>query len=165
VSAQEPTRARDLQKRPESAWAVQEIFTNLFVVTVGSVVLGFVLSRVIVPLTARIRDVPIAVVVQFCGTFAVWMLAERLHLSGILTVVVFAMASTQRAGDTIRARVRIPSYAVWEFAVFVLNVLAFILVGFQLKAILGRIDTPTMILGARSEGPHYIEERMRTVTQ
>jgi len=29
--------------------------------------------------------------------------------------------------------------------VFVLNVLAFILVGFQLKAILGRIDTPTLI--------------------
>ncbi len=117
----------------------------LLVVTVGSVVLGFVLSRVIVPLTARIHDVAIAVVVQFCGTFAVWMLAERLHLSGILTVVVFAMASVRRAADVIPARVRIPSYAVWEFAVFVLNVLAFILVGFQLKAILGRIDTPTLI--------------------
>jgi Na+/H+ antiporter len=117
----------------------------LLVVTVGSAVLGVVLSRLIVPLTARIHDVPIAVVVQFCGTFAVWMLAERLHLSGILTVVVFAMASTQRAADAIPARVRIPSYAVWEFAVFVLNVLAFILVGFQLKAILGRIDEPTLI--------------------
>jgi CPA1 family monovalent cation:H+ antiporter len=33
---------------------------------------------------------------------------------------------------------------VWEFAVFVLNVLAFILVGFQLKAILGRIDAATL---------------------
>jgi CPA1 family monovalent cation:H+ antiporter len=41
--------------------------------------------------------------------------------------------------------VRIPSYAVWEFAVFVLNVLAFILVGFQLKAILGRIDSGTLM--------------------
>ncbi|OJH35802.1 hypothetical protein BON30_37800 [Cystobacter ferrugineus] len=52
------------------------------------------------------------------------MLAERLHLSGIL-VVVFAMATARRAADIIPARVRIPSYAVWEFAVFVLNVLAF----------------------------------------
>ncbi|ABS27395.1 sodium/hydrogen exchanger [Anaeromyxobacter sp. Fw109-5] len=117
----------------------------LLVVTAGSVVLGFVLSRVVMQLTARIHDVAIAVVVQFCGTFAVWILAERLHLSGILTVVVFAMASARRAADVIPARVRIPSYAVWEFAVFVLNVLAFILVGFQLKAILGRIDTPTLI--------------------
>ena len=121
------------------------VFPLLLVVTAGSVVLGIVLSRVIIPLTARIRDVPIAVVGQFCGTFAVWMLAERLHLSGILTVVVFAMASTRRAADVTPARLRIPSYAVWEFAVFVLNVLAFILVGFQLKAILGRVDAATLL--------------------
>ncbi len=118
---------------------------TLLVVTVGSGVLGFVLSRVIIQVTARIHDVSIAVVVQFCGTFAVWMLAERLHLSGILTVVVFAMATTRRAADIIPARVRIPSYAVWEFAVFVLNVLAFILVGFQLKGILERIDSRTLL--------------------
>src|SRR5687768_9099191 len=73
------------------------------------------------------------------------MLAERLHLSGILTVVVFAMVTARRAADLIPARIRIPSYAVWEFAVFVLNVLAFILVGFQLKAILGRIDGGTLV--------------------
>ncbi|PTL78652.1 Na+/H+ antiporter [Vitiosangium sp. GDMCC 1.1324] len=117
----------------------------LFVVTVGSAVLGLVLSRVMVLLTARIHDVAIAVVAQFCGTFAVWMLAERLHLSGILTMVVFAMAAARRAADVTPARVRIPSYAVWEFAVFVLNVLAFILVGFQLKGILGRIDSRTLL--------------------
>jgi monovalent cation/hydrogen antiporter len=44
------------------------------------------------------------------------------------------------------ARIRIPSWAVWEVAVFVLNVLAFILVGFQLKSIAGRLSGPT---GAR----------------
>ena len=71
----------------------------LLVVTVGSVVLGLVLSRVVLLVNARIHDVAIAVVVQFCGTFAVWMLAERLHLSGILTVVVFAMATSRRAAD------------------------------------------------------------------
>jgi CPA1 family monovalent cation:H+ antiporter len=116
----------------------------LLVVTGGSVALGLALSRVIVPLTSRIQDVATAIVFQFCGTFAVWMVAERLHLSGILTVVVFAMASARQAA-VIPARVRIPSYAVWEFAVFVLNVLAFILVGFQLKGIVGRVDTRTLI--------------------
>jgi CPA1 family monovalent cation:H+ antiporter len=117
----------------------------LLVVTAGSAALGLALSRVIIPLTARIHDVAIAAVVQFCGAFGVWLLAERLHLSGILTVVVFAMASARLAADIMPASVRIPSYAVWEFAVFVLNVLAFILVGFQLKAILGRVDAPTLV--------------------
>ncbi len=55
-------------------------------------------------------------------------------------MVVFAMTVAGRAPDVIPARIRIPSYAVWEVAVFVLNVLAFILVGLQLKPILGRLD-------------------------
>jgi monovalent cation/hydrogen antiporter len=117
----------------------------LLVVTVGSVVLGFVLARVMLWGMAHIEDVAMAVVVQFCGTFAVWILAERLHLSGILTVVVFAMSTARRAAEVIPARMRIQSYAVWDFAVFVLNVLAFILVGFQLKGILGRIDSRTLL--------------------
>jgi monovalent cation/hydrogen antiporter len=121
------------------------VVPTLFIVTVGSVVLGFALSRFLLFFNSRIQDVATAVVVQFCGTFAVWILAERLHLSGILTVVVFAMVTSRRAADLIPARIRIPSYAVWEFAVFVLNVLAFILVGFQLKGILGRIDRGTLI--------------------
>ncbi|MFY2562925.1 Na+/H+ antiporter [Corallococcus terminator] len=116
----------------------------LLVVTVGSVALGFVLSHVVLRVNARIHDVATAVVVQFCGTFAVWMLAERLHLSGILTVVVFAMFLARRAAEVVPARVRLPSYAVWDFAVYALNVLAFILVGFQLKEILLRLDSPTL---------------------
>src|SRR5207244_3472323 len=84
----------------------------------GSVVLGFVLSRVLLPIISRIQDVATAVIVQFCSTFAVWMLAERLHLSGILTMVVFAMAISRPAAQKTAARVRVPSYAVWEVAVF-----------------------------------------------
>ncbi len=117
---------------------------TLLLVTLGSALLGYVLSPVILFVTGKIEDVGIGVVVQFCGTFAVWVLAERLHLSGILTIVVFAMVTARRSAKVMPARLRVPSYAVWEVAVFVLNVLAFILVGFQLKGILGRIDRPTL---------------------
>ena len=104
-----------------------------------------VLSRVMLRFSARIQDVAIAVVVQFGGAFGVWMLAERLHLSGILTVVAFAMTISRPAATATPARIRIPAFAVWEFVVFVLNVLAFILVGFQLKGILSRLDRQTLV--------------------
>ena len=55
------------------------------------------------------------------------------------------MAISRTAADVTPARIRIPSFAVWTFAVFVLNVLAFILVGFQLKGILSRLDRPTLV--------------------
>src|SRR5688572_29438594 len=72
-----------------SGWSVVPM---LLVVTVGSVVLALALSRVTLLVTARISDVSTAVVFQFCGTFFAWILAEQLHLSGIITVVVYAMA-------------------------------------------------------------------------
>jgi CPA1 family monovalent cation:H+ antiporter len=121
------------------------VVPTLLVVTVGSVVLGFVLSRLLMRYLLRVHDVSTAVVIQFCCTFAVWTLAERLHLSGILTVVVFAMTAARRAAEFTPARIRIPAYAVWDFAVFVLNVLAFILIGFQLKGILARITSYTLL--------------------
>jgi hypothetical protein len=92
----------------------------------------------------RIRDVATAVVVQFLSTFAVWLIAERLHLSGILAVVAYAILVARRAPDQTPARLRIPSYAVWDVVVFVLNVLAFILVGLQLKPILEQLDRPQL---------------------
>jgi monovalent cation/hydrogen antiporter len=126
-----------------SGWS---ILPTLVGVTLGSIVLGLVLARLTLAINARIRDVATAVVFQFCGTFGVWVLAERLHLSGIITMVVFAMAAARRAPEIMPARIRIPSWAVWEVAVFVLNVLAFILVGFQLKSIAARATGET---GAR----------------
>ena len=123
-----------------SGWSV---IPMLLVVTAGSVVLALVLSRLSLMVIVRISDVSTAVIVQFCGAFFVWILAEQLKLSGIITTVVFAMAASRRAPELIPARLRIQSWAVWEVAVFVLNVLAFILVGFQLKSILARLTEST----------------------
>jgi monovalent cation/hydrogen antiporter len=119
-----------------TGWSV---LPTLVVVTVGSVVLGLVLSRVSLMLNERITDMSTGVVVQFCTIFLVWILAENLRLSGIITLVVFAMAASRRAPEIMPARLRIPAWAVWEVAVFVLNVLAFILVGFQLRSIGERV--------------------------
>ena len=123
-----------------SGWSA---LPTLLVVTLGSVVLALVLARLTLAISARISDVSTAVVTQFCTTFGVWMLAERLRLSGIITMVVFAMAASRRAPALVPARIRIPAWAVWEVAVFVLNVLAFILVGLQLKSIAARASGAT----------------------
>ncbi|HEX5870015.1 MAG TPA: cation:proton antiporter, partial [Longimicrobium sp.] len=124
-----------------SGWSV---VPTLLLMTVGSVALALVLARLTMAISARIQDVSTAVVFQFCGTFGVWILAEQLHLSGIITMVVYAMSASRRAAEIVPARIRIPSWAVWEVSVFVLNVLAFILVGFQLQSIAERVTGATV---------------------
>ncbi len=121
------------------------VVPTLLVVTVGSIGLGLLLQKLATRTLSRIEDVATAVIVQFCVTFAIWILAERLHLSGILTTVTFAMSVARDSGELTPARVRVPSFAVWEVAVFVLNVLAFVIVGLQLKPIVAGLDRAALL--------------------
>ena len=104
----------------------------------GGVVAGYVLARIQLGLSSRVDDIPINVMLQFIATFVVWMLAERVGLSAILTMVTFAMTLARRLGGRMNARHSIATNAVWEVAVLVLNVLAFVLIGLQLRGILAR---------------------------
>jgi NhaP-type Na+/H+ or K+/H+ antiporter len=80
--------------------------------------------------------VPSAIILQFVTTFGVWILAENIGLSAVLTMVSYAITVARSAPARIPARSRIPSYAVWETAVFALNILAFIFIGLQIRPIL-----------------------------
>ena len=102
--------------------------------------LGILLPRV----TARVSDAPTAILMQFLTAFGVWLIAERLHLSGVLTLVAFA-ATASRTTRT-PARLRLPSFAVWETVIFFLNVLAFVLIGLQIEPIFSKLDA-----GARAQ--------------
>jgi CPA1 family monovalent cation:H+ antiporter len=119
-----------------SGWS---IIPTLLLTCGGGVIVGILFAKLYTPLASRISDIPTSVLTQFLSTFAVWMLAERLHLSPIITMVAYAMTLARRAPALITARRRIASYAVWDVAVFVLNVLAFVLIGLQLRGILRRL--------------------------
>lgn len=110
-------------------------------VVVGSLALGAILAVSLGRLLAAFKDPPSAIILQFITTFGVWILAERLHLSGIITIVVYAMVIARTAPARTSARLRIPAYAVWETIVFVLQALAFMLIGLQLRPILSNLGS------------------------
>src|SRR2546425_509747 len=113
--------------------------TFLFAV-VGSVVVGPALGWLTLRLNDRVQDVPTAIILQFVSTFGVWILADRIGLSGVLTMVCYAITVARTAPQRTPARIRIPSYAVWETVVFMLNVLAFIFIGLQVRPILESLE-------------------------
>ncbi len=121
------------------SWSGWSETPSLALSLAGGAVLGIALGRALPLLTARIEDGPTAVIVQFVNTFALWIVASRLELSPILTLLCFAMTIARRTPQRTNARLRIQSYAVWDVAVFVLNVLAFILMGLQLRPILAAL--------------------------
>ena len=117
-----------------------EFAPSILLALAGSLVAGYLFARISMLLTRRITEAPSAIIVQFAGTFTVWIIAEHIGLSGILTIVAYAITIARTAPARTPARLRVPAYAVWETAVFVLNVLAFMLIGMQLHPIWGRLD-------------------------
>jgi len=117
-----------------------ELAPTVVLTLAGSIVFGYGCARLSLALLTRISEAPSAIIVQFASTFTVWIAAERLGLSGILTIVVYAFTIAQTAPARMPARLRVPSYAVWDTVVFILNVLAFILIGLQLRPVWTRLD-------------------------
>lgn len=106
----------------------------------GSIVAGHLLARLYVIATKRVEDVSSAIVLQFVATFGVWLFAERVGLSAIITMVVYAITLARLAPRRYSPRNRVSAYSVWETVVFVLNVLAFVLMGLQARPILDRLS-------------------------
>jgi CPA1 family monovalent cation:H+ antiporter len=106
----------------------------------GSIVAGPVLGWMLLRVNERVQHIPTAIILQFVTTFVVWIFAEQIGLSPVLTMVCFAITVARTAPALIPARSRIPSYAVWETVVFALNILAFIFVGLQMRPILASLD-------------------------
>lgn len=107
----------------------------LSVAMIASGFVGFGLAHISVRLIERIDDIPSAIVLQFVTTFGVWILADEVGLSPIVTLVFFAITTARLSPQRTPANLRIPAYAVWETIVFLLNVLAFVLIGLQLRPI------------------------------
>ena len=117
-----------------------EFTSSLALVLIGSVVAGYLFSKLWLWFAPRFDDAPSAIILQFVGAFTIWIVAERIGVSGILTIVVYAMLLAREAPARTSARLRVPTYAVWETVVFVLNVLAFILIGMQIGPIWSKLD-------------------------
>jgi Na+/H+ antiporter len=105
----------------------------------GGVVLGIVLALVYIAASKPLAGTLGGSIFEFVATFGAWILADRLHVSAILCVVAYAMTIARYVPERQSARDRVHSYSVWGATVFLLNVLAFLLMGLQGREIVGRL--------------------------
>jgi monovalent cation/hydrogen antiporter len=119
-----------------NGFTVAAVAPTFLLAVLGSLVAGPALGWLTLWVMDRVRHIPTAIILQFVCTFGVWILAERLGLSAVLTMVCYAITMARTAPQRLSARIRIPTNAVWRTAVFALNILAFIFIGLQVRPIL-----------------------------
>src|SRR5437667_6831031 len=97
-----------------NGFSIAAVAPTFLLAVAGSLIAGPALGWLVLRVTERVQHVPTAIILQFVGTFSVWMLAERVGLSGVLTTVCCAMAVARTAPERISARTRISTNAVWQ---------------------------------------------------
>jgi Na+/H+ antiporter len=123
-----------------NGFEVRAVAPTFLLAVAGAIVVGPALGWLVLWVLDRVQHVPTAIILQFVSTFGVWILAEQIGLSAVLTMVCYAVTVARTAPARVPARTRIPSYAVWETAVFSLNILAFIFIGLQIRPILESLE-------------------------
>ncbi|WP_251212752.1 Na+/H+ antiporter [Adlercreutzia murintestinalis] len=107
----------------------------------GGLVAGAVLGYAFNLILRKIRDLGVEnatfhVLYELCVPFIVYLLAQALHVSGIIAVVVAGLLNVvaPRTSSPSIARMNIVSSNVWQVLSFALNGIVFILLGTQLPA-------------------------------
>ncbi len=108
---------------------------SLVKISAGGVVVGLVLGVVIHRLRMRLRDPLAESALSLLTPFAAYLAADSLHVSGILAVVVTGLYLGHHGGQAHFAT-RLQDMAVWRVATFVLESVAFALIGLQLRPII-----------------------------
>jgi CPA1 family monovalent cation:H+ antiporter len=128
---------------PDGAW--RSLAPRLLIAVPGGAVLGVLSAQLGMRMFSKLAGTLSLIIVQFLITYGTWILAERLQLSPIVAVVALAAVIARYMPSRTSARDRVNSYAVWATVVFVLNVLAFLLMGLQARDILNQLQRDALM--------------------
>ncbi|MGW4096266.1 Na+/H+ antiporter [Mycobacterium sp. NPDC004974] len=105
---------------------------------VGGVVVGVTLGMVVHYIRTRLDDPLVESAIGLVAPFTIYLVAEEVHGSGVIAVVVAALLLGQRETDAGYAT-RLQDSAVWKALQLVLESFAFFLIGLQLPKVIGEL--------------------------
>jgi CPA1 family monovalent cation:H+ antiporter len=112
---------------------------TLVLSVIGSTALGLAIGWAWSKVAERITDPLVTVTASFIVAYGAYIAAEQLHGSGVLAVVAAGLHFAWRAPGVLAPDVRLSAGAVWRLVIFVLNAIAFVLIGLQLPQIVAAL--------------------------
>jgi len=110
----------------------------------GGILIGFLMGQFFVVVHKYLGDAFIEVLTTLAVPYVAYIAAESLHVSGVLAVVAAGIVRGRYAPEIVSAEMRIIARSVWNLLIFMINSLVFILIGWQLSAIVGRLTDYTV---------------------
>jgi Na+/H+ antiporter len=105
----------------------------------GGAAVGFLVFYVVARVRRHITDPQLDVSLSFVVPFAAYLLAEELHASGVISVVVVGLLLGHKAPIIQTAQSRIAERINWRSIAFLLENTVFLLIGLQAKWLIGDV--------------------------
>jgi len=109
-------------------------------VAVGGVIVGLVVGWVASWLLSLLEDPPVEVLISLLIPFVAYLPAESLEVSGVLATVSAGLLVGFRAPRVMRSDTRLLGTSTWSMVIFVVNGLAFLLIGLQLPTVIADVS-------------------------
>jgi CPA1 family monovalent cation:H+ antiporter len=105
-------------------------------VAAGGVCVGLAVGWLATQVQKRLDDPPVQTMLSLLTPYVAYFSGERLHVSGILAVVIAGMYYGWRVPQILRGRTRLQAVPVWEMVLFILNGILFMLIGLELPQVI-----------------------------
>ncbi|MGV9766772.1 Na+/H+ antiporter [Micromonospora tulbaghiae] len=117
--------------------------------SLGGVAAGLLVGAVVVLIRKHVDDPMREGGLSILTPFVAFLLADAVHASGVLAVVVSGLLLSYAAPRVIRARSRVTAFAFWDLSTFMINGGLFVLLGTQVPRSLRNITShsPAASLG------------------
>ena len=112
---------------------------QFLLVGAGGVCVGLAVGWLATQVQKRLDDPPVQTMLSLLTPYVAYFSGERLHVSGILAVVIAGIYYGWRAPRILSGRMRLQALPVWEMVVFILNGILFMLIGLQLPQVINSL--------------------------
>ena len=109
----------------------------------GGIAAGLIAGGLVVLIRRRLDDPLREGALSVLTPFSAYLMAETVHASGVVAVVVAGLVLTQAAPRVVGARSRTQAFAFWSILTFLLNGGLFVFVGIQIPGIVRNVDSTT----------------------
>lgn len=112
--------------------------TSFFVLALGGALLGSAIGVTWVLLVRRLGDEYLIIAATTLLSWTAYLLAEKLHVSGVIATVTTGLIVSWHAHTLLSASTRMRGSSFWTVIVFLMEASVFILIGLSLRGVVER---------------------------
>src|SRR5437773_8723491 len=118
------------------AFSLAQASLQFLFVAAGGICVGLATGWLVVQLQKRLDDPPVQTLFSLLTPYVAYFTGEKLHVSGILAVVIAGIYFGWRTPRILSERTHLQAVHVWEMDTLILNGVLFMLIGLQLPQVI-----------------------------